>query len=50
VPIDPRIVEGGDLGRPILIHAPDSQAADAFRELASSLARKLAVLASAPQP
>ena len=50
VPIDTRIVEGGDLGRPILIHAPDSQAADAFRELASSLARKLAVLASAPQP
>jgi ATP-binding protein involved in chromosome partitioning len=47
VPIDPRIVEGGDLGRPILIHAPDSQAAVAFRELASSLARKLAVLASA---
>ncbi len=50
VPIDTRIVEGGDLGRPILIHAPDSQAADAFRELASSLVRKLAVLASAPQP
>jgi ATP-binding protein involved in chromosome partitioning len=49
VPIDPRIVEGGDRGRPIMIHAPDSQAADAFRELASALARKLAVLASAPQ-
>jgi len=50
VPIDPRIVEGGDRGRPILIHAPDSQAADAFRELARTLVRKLAVLASAPQP
>jgi MinD-like ATPase involved in chromosome partitioning or flagellar assembly len=48
VPIDPRIVEGGDRGRPILIHAPDSQAADAFRELTSTLVRKLAVLASAP--
>ena len=50
VPIDPGIVEGGDRGRPILIHAPDSQAADTFRELANTLARKLAVLASAPQP
>jgi ATP-binding protein involved in chromosome partitioning len=48
VPIDPRIVEGGDQGRPILLHAPDSQAAGAFRELASGLARKLAILASAP--
>ena len=50
MPIDPRVVEGGDQGRPILLHAPDSQAAEAFRELASTLARKLAVLASAPQP
>ena len=50
VPIDPRIVEGGDRGRPILLHAPDSQAAQAFRELASTLVRKLAILASEPKP
>jgi len=49
VPIDPRIVEGGDRGRPILIHAPDSQAAHAFRQLANRLVRKLAVLASGPE-
>ncbi len=45
VPIDPRVVEGGDQGRPILVHAPDSPAAAAFRGLAGVVARKLAVLA-----
>jgi len=44
VPIDPRIVQGGDRGRPIVIDAPDSPAARAFRELAGAVARKLAVL------
>jgi ATP-binding protein involved in chromosome partitioning len=49
IPIDPRVVEGGDKGRPILVHAPDSDVASAFRDLAGNLARKLAVLAeSAP--
>jgi ATP-binding protein involved in chromosome partitioning len=46
VPIDPRVVEGGDLGKPILEYAPDSDVAQAFRTLAGRLARKLAVLAS----
>jgi ATP-binding protein involved in chromosome partitioning len=50
VPIDPRIVEGGDQGRPILIHASDSPAAEAFRQLGNTLVRKLAVLASEPRP
>ncbi len=45
VPIDPRIVEGGDEGRPILVQAPDSRAAQVFLNLAGQLARKLAVLA-----
>jgi ATP-binding protein involved in chromosome partitioning len=45
VPIDPRVVAGGDKGRPILVHAPDSDAARAFREIAGLVARKLAVLA-----
>jgi len=45
VPIDPRVVEGGDKGRPIVVHAPDSDAATAFRTLAGTIARKLAVLA-----
>jgi ATP-binding protein involved in chromosome partitioning len=45
VPIDPRIVEGGDSGVPIVVQAPDSVAAKVFRELAGTIARKLAVLA-----
>jgi ATP-binding protein involved in chromosome partitioning len=46
VPIDPRVVEGGDAGRPVVEYAPDSDAARAFVALAGSVARKLAVLAS----
>ena len=45
IPIDPRIVEGGDKGVPILVGAPDSEAARIFRELAGRIARRLAVLA-----
>jgi ATP-binding protein involved in chromosome partitioning len=45
VPIDPRIVEGGDKGRPIVLDAPDSEAARVFTSLAGVVARKLAVLA-----
>jgi len=45
VPIDSRIVEGGDAGRPILVHAPDAPAAGALRAIAGTVARKLAVLA-----
>jgi ATP-binding protein involved in chromosome partitioning len=45
VPIDPRIVEGGDKGRPIVLDAPDSDASRVFAELAGAVARKLAVLA-----
>jgi ATP-binding protein involved in chromosome partitioning len=45
VPIDPRVVEGGDLGRPIVVYAPESEAARAFRHIAGEVARRLAVLA-----
>ena len=44
IPIDPRIVEGGDKGRPIVLYAPDSEAARVFAALAGTIARKLAVL------
>jgi len=46
VPIDPRVVEGGDRGKPIVAFAPDSEAAAAFRRLAGEVARRLAVLAA----
>jgi ATP-binding protein involved in chromosome partitioning len=45
LPVDPRVAEGGDKGRPILLYAPDSPIAEAFLALAGTLARKLAVLA-----
>jgi ATP-binding protein involved in chromosome partitioning len=45
VPIDPRVVEGGDAGRPIFVAAPDAPAARALREIAGTIARRLAVLA-----
>jgi len=50
VPIDPRVAEGGDIGQPILLYAPDSDAAGAFRAVAGTVARKLAVLASESVP
>lgn len=45
VPIDPRIVDGGDRGQPIVIYAPESDAANVFREIAGEIARKLSVMA-----
>jgi ATP-binding protein involved in chromosome partitioning len=50
VPIDPRVVEGGDKGRPILLDAPDAPAAQAFRAIAGRVARRLAVLSEAAPP
>ena len=44
VPIDPRIVEGGDAGKPIVEAAPESDAARAFADLAGTVARRLVVL------
>jgi ATP-binding protein involved in chromosome partitioning len=45
VPLDPRVVEGGDQGRPIVIHSPDSPAAMAFLDLSQEVSKRLARLA-----
>ena len=50
IPIDVRIVEGGDAGKPIVLEAPDSLPARVFSEIAGSVARKLAVLAEEAPP
>ncbi|MBW2387496.1 MAG: Mrp/NBP35 family ATP-binding protein [Deltaproteobacteria bacterium] len=42
IPIDPRVVEEGDQGRPILLSHPDSPAAQAFEALSAQVTRKLA--------
>jgi ATP-binding protein involved in chromosome partitioning len=41
VPLDPRVVVGGDTGQPIVISDPDAPAAKAFRELAKSVVDQL---------
>jgi ATP-binding protein involved in chromosome partitioning len=40
VPIDQRVREGGDSGRPIMLTAPDSAAASAIRDVADRLAAR----------
>lgn len=50
VPIDPRVVESGDKGRPIVVDAPDSSTAQAFTSIAGTVARKLALLADSIPP
>jgi len=49
VPIEPRVVETGDEGRPIVISEPESDAAQVFFELAGTVARKLALLSQSSQ-
>ena len=50
VELDPRIRIGGDDGEPIVIAAPDSDAAVAFRALARKLAARISVMNLAPDP
>ncbi len=41
VPIDPKVVVGGDTGEPIVILEPESPAALAFKELANQIVRQV---------
>ncbi|MEZ4292119.1 MAG: Mrp/NBP35 family ATP-binding protein [Myxococcota bacterium] len=50
VPIDPRIAEDGDAGRPIVVSRPDSPSAEALREITARIVRKLARLAVEAPP
>jgi ATP-binding protein involved in chromosome partitioning len=45
VPIDTRVRSGGDQGRPVVVEAPDSPAALAFREVAGKVAAQISVQA-----
>ena len=44
MPIVPQVREGGDEGRPIVIGQPESEPAQAFRELARKVAQKVSIL------
>ena len=48
VPIDQRVREGGDDGRPVVLYQPDSPAAEALRSVADMLARRQASLVGRP--
>jgi ATP-binding protein involved in chromosome partitioning len=41
VPIDPKVVIGGDSGQPIVVAEPDSVAAGAFREIARQIVEQI---------
>lgn len=41
VPLDPRIVIGGDAGKPFVLEHPDSEAAKSFREIVKNIRSRL---------
>ncbi len=47
VPLDPRVMAGGDAGRPVILHEPDSPAAQALRQVARAVACQISVAAEA---
>jgi ATP-binding protein involved in chromosome partitioning len=49
VPLQPRIREGGDQGRPVVVTHPDSIEAAAFRSVAGAIAQQVSILAYAGQ-
>jgi ATP-binding protein involved in chromosome partitioning len=50
VELDPEIRKGGDSGRPIVIEAPDSPAAQQLRTLARKIAARVSVMMMTPDP
>jgi ATP-binding protein involved in chromosome partitioning len=50
VPIDARVATDGDVGRPIVVSQPESASAEAFRDIAGQVARKVARLAVQSPP
>lgn len=49
IPIDPRIVRGGDTGRPIVVDQPDSATAKIFMQLAGRVAANISIHQYSPQ-
>src|SRR3954451_20613468 len=49
VPLQPRVREGGDTGRPVVVTHPESIEAGAFRDVAGAIARQVSILAVAGQ-
>lgn len=49
IPLDPKIVEGGDNGVPIVVSEPEGSHADAFRKVAEAVLRQVAKNAEQPK-
>jgi ATP-binding protein involved in chromosome partitioning len=50
IPLQPDVVESGDAGKPTVVSHPDSPAAEALRDLAGAVVRKLARLTAEAPP
>jgi ATP-binding protein involved in chromosome partitioning len=50
VPLDPKICETGESGKPISVSQPDSAPAKAFREISRQVAARVSVLAATKRP
>jgi ATP-binding protein involved in chromosome partitioning len=50
VGLDPQIRIGGDSGKPVVVAAPDSETALAFRALARKLAARVSIMSLVPDP
>lgn len=50
VELEPRVRVGGDNGQPIVIAAPESAAAQAFRTLARKIAARISLMTMTPDP
>ncbi len=50
IPLQPDVVEAGDAGRPTVVARPDTPVAQAFRDLAGEVARRLARLQAETPP
>ena len=49
VPLQPKVREGGDQGRPVVITDPESPESEAFRAVAGAIAQQVSILAYAGQ-
>jgi ATP-binding protein involved in chromosome partitioning len=47
IPLDPRIVQGGDTGTPLFLEHPDSEPAKAFRKIAQNMVTELEIINAA---
>ncbi len=50
IPLDPKVSEAGDLGKPALVAFPDRIQAERFHQLAGALAQQISIQTIVPEP